>query len=51
MIDVHPNWRTRIKKSTWIPVRPGISLVNQPRHAVNVEDESRGAQFWFGLIN
>lgn len=34
-----------------MPVRPGISLLNQPRHAVNVEDESRGAQVWFGLIN
>lgn len=30
-------WITRIKNSTRIPVRPGISLLNQPRHAVNVE--------------
>lgn len=34
-----------------MPVGPGISLLNQPRHAANAEDESRGAQVWFGLIN
>lgn len=33
-----------LKKSTWIPVRPGISLLNQSRYAVNVEVKSGDAQ-------
>lgn len=36
-------WIARIKKSTWIPVRPGISLLNQPRHAGSVEALGSGS--------